>query len=64
MDMYVCPECGKTVPHDQMVDRPMLMPASIRSNTHDGVKIEKLGPNVCQECHNKMDTQKHRLRRT
>ena len=60
VDIYVCPECGKHVPGDQMVDRPMLMPATIRSNPHDGTKVEKLGPRVCQECRYSLDTQKRR----
>jgi uncharacterized protein YlaI len=64
MDLYVCPECGKTVPQDQMVNRPMVLPAPIRSSPQDGVgTIEKLGPQVCPECHDKMDTMKDRIDR-
>jgi uncharacterized protein YlaI len=63
MDTYVCPECGKHVPGDQMVNRPMVLPASIRSSPHDGVTIETGGLHVCQECHDKMDTMKDRLDR-
>jgi uncharacterized protein YlaI len=61
MDLYVCPECGKAVPQNQIVDRPSVQPASIRSSPDDGVTIEKLGPQVCQQCHDEMDTMKDRL---
>lgn len=60
MDLCVCPECGKTVPHDQLVLRPMVQPAMVRTSPNDPVVVETLTPRVCQECHDRMDTMSER----
>lgn len=48
MDLCVCPECGKTVPHDQLVLRPIVQPAMVRTSPNDPVVVESLNPLVCQ----------------
>jgi len=53
-----------TVPADQMVLRPMLKPATIRQSPNDPVEVESLLPRVCQQCRDKMDTEKRAERRS
>jgi hypothetical protein len=58
--MSECPECKKTVPGSELVLRPMVGPMRDFSRSED-LKVDHLTPRVCRECHDKMDTLKHRL---